>query len=370
MENAAFLPYGRQLIDDDDIQAVISVLQSDWLTTGPRVAQFEQAICEYTGTMHGVAVNSGTAALHAALHALGIAEGDEVIVPAITFAATSNSVLYCGAKPVFADVSSDTLLIDIESIEANITSKTKAIIAVDYAGHPCDWDALQDIAQKHNLSLVADSCHAIGAEYKGQKIGALADITVFSFHPVKHITTGEGGMAVTNDTTLAEKMRAFRSHGIAADTHQREKDKAWFYEMTELGFNYRLTDIQCALGFSQLEKLDKWIAKRNEIAQLYSPKLENGCANPLTCSADVTNAYHLYVVRTTCRDELFLKMRESNIGVNVHYIPVYLHPYYQSLGYSKGICPNAEKSYAEIMSLPMWVGMNEVDIDRVARFFD
>lgn len=370
MENAEFLPYGRQLIDDDDIQAVISVLQSDWLTTGPRVAQFEQAICEYTGAMHGVAVNSGTAALHAALHALGIAEGDEVIVPAITFAATSNSVLYCGAKPVFADVSTDALLVEIESIEANITSKTKAIIAVDYAGHPCDWDALHDIAQKHNLSLVADSCHAIGAEYKGKKIGTLADITVFSFHPVKHITTGEGGMAVTNDTTLAEKMRAFRSHGIAVDTHQRDKDNAWFYEMTELGFNYRLTDIQCALGLSQLEKLDTWLTKRNELAQLYSPKLENGCATPLACSSDVTNAYHLYVVRTKCRDELFLKMRESNVGVNVHYIPVYLHPYYQSLGYSKGICPNAEKAYAEIMSLPMWVGMDESDIDRVARFFD
>lgn len=370
MENAAFLPYGRQLIDDDDIQAVISVLQSDWLTTGPRVAQFEQAICDYTGATHGVAVNSGTAALHAALHALGITEGDEVIVPAITFAATSNSVLYCGAKPVFADVSPDTLLIDVESIEANITSKTKAIIAVDYAGHPCEWDALKDIARKHNLSLVADSCHAIGAEYKGRKIGTLADITVFSFHPVKHITTGEGGMAVTNDTTLAENMRAFRSHGIAADAHQRDKEKAWFYEMTELGFNYRLTDLQCALGFSQLEKLDQWLAKRNGLAQLYSPQLENGCATPLTCSGDVTNAYHLYVVRTKCRDELFLKMREGNVGVNVHYIPVYLHPYYQSLGYSKGICPNAEKAYSEIMSLPMWVGMNESDIDRVARFFD
>ena len=370
MENAAFLPYGRQLIDEDDIQAVMAVCQSDWLTTGPRVALFEQAVCEYSGASYGVAVNSGTAALHAALHALGVTAGDEVIVPAMTFAATSNSVLYCGAKPVFADVSVDTLLIDIESVEANITPMTKAIIAVDYAGQPCDWDALKHLAKKYRLYLVADSCHAIGAVYKGQKVGTLADITVFSFHPVKHITTGEGGMAVTNNKVLADKMRAFRSHGIAADTHQREKENAWFYEMTELGFNYRLTDIQCALGISQLEKLDQWLERRNELAQLYFSKLENRCAIPLACSSDVTNAYHLFVVRTKDRDDRFLQMRKSNIGVNVHYIPVYLHPYYQSLGYAKGLCPNAEEAYAEIISLPMWVGMHESDIDRVVRFFD
>lgn len=365
MSNAPFLPYGRQILAEDDIQAVVDALKSDWLTTGPRVGLFEKAVCDHTGAKHGVAVNSGTAALHAAMYALNVSKGDEVIVPAMTFAATANSVLYCGATPVFADVSLDTLLIDIESVETNITAKTKAIIAVDYAGQPCDWDALRSLAAKHNIALVADACHAIGGAYKGASVGTLADITVFSFHPVKHITTGEGGMAVTDDELLASKMRAFRSHGITTDAHQREKEGAWFYEMTDLGFNYRITDVQCALGVSQLAKLDDWIAKRNEVAGWYDSKLNSSSAISLHKAENVRHAYHLYVVRVDDRDAVFQRMRADNIGVNVHYIPVYLHPYYQKLGYEKGLCPNAEKAYEQIISLPMWVGLEEADVDRV-----
>lgn len=361
-----FLPYGRQIIDDDDIRAVIDVLQSDWLTTGPSVEHFEADICSYTGAKYGVAVSNGTAALHAAMFALGIEKGDEVIVTPMTFAASANCILYQGGTPVFADVDKDTLLLDPAAVEAAITSCTKAIIAVDYAGQPCDWDALHAIAQKYQVALVADACHALGATYKGRRVGTLADITVFSFHPVKNITTGEGGMAVTNDERLAARMRAFRGHGITTTASQREKSGAWFYEMTDLGYNYRITDFQCALGSSQLKKLDGWLTDRNQLARQYDSSFA-GVADvqPLQVSTDVFHAYHLYVVKTPARDIRFKQLRAAGIGVNVHYIPVYFHPYYQKLGYRKGLCPTVEAEYEKIITLPLWPGLNGEDIERV-----
>ncbi len=357
--NHSFIPYGRQCIDKDDIQAVIDVLQSDYLTTGPAVVRFEANVCAFTGAKYGVAVSNGTAALHAAMHALGISKGDEVIVPPITFVATSNSVLYCGGTPVFADVNENTLLIDLAAVEAAITPRTKAIIAVDYAGQPCDWDALRTIADKHGLALVADACHAIGAEYKGRKVGTLADITVFSFHPVKHITTGEGGMVVTDNADYAEKMRHFRGHGITTTAAERKKMGGWYYEMQELGYNYRITDFQCALGSSQLKKLPQWIVKRNALAQSYDAAFVDTNVRPLSKDKDVLHAYHLYVVRVADRDKKFKALRDAGIGVNVHYMPVYLHPYYQGLGYKKGLCPVAENVFSEMLTLPLWVGISD-----------
>ena len=365
--NDSFLPYGRQIIDDDDVAAVVEILRSGWLTTGPAVERFEADICAYTGAQYGVAVSNGTAALHAAMFALDIRPGDEVIVPPITFAASANCILYQGGTPVFADVQPDTLLLDPTAAEAAVTPRTKAIIAVDYAGHPCDWDALRTIATKHHLALVADGCHALGGTYKGRKVGTLADITAFSFHPVKQITTGEGGMAVTDDERLAARMRAFHGHGITTTASQREKSGAWFYEMRELGYNYRITDFQCALGSCQLKKLDTWIAKRNELGRRYDAAFAGqDIVRPLKRRADVLHAYHLYVVRTRKRNAVFKDMRAKGIGVNVHYVPVYQHPYYQQIGYKKNICPVAEGAYEEILTLPLWPGLSAENIDRIA----
>lgn len=369
MQNKPFVPYGHQIIEADDIAAVCDVLQSDWLTTGPTVEKFENAICEYTGAAHGVAVSNGTAALHAAMFALGIGQGDEVIVTPMTFAASANCVLYQGGTPVFADVDKDSLLLDPKKVESKITPRTKVIIGVDYAGQPCDWDSLRDIADRHGLALVADSCHALGARNHGKKVGTLADITVFSFHPVKHITTGEGGMSVTDDSSLASRMRAFRGHGITTTAAQREKAGGWFYEMVDLGYNYRITDFQCALGLSQLDKLDAWLEKRRAIAAQYdrffASHPEAGI-RPLKNRDGVENAYHLYVVRHPDRDEAFKKMRANGVGVNVHYVPVHFHPYYrENLKTGPGLCPVAEEAYEQVMSLPLWPGLDEKDIGRI-----
>lgn len=366
MNHIPLIPYGRQVIDEEDITAVVEVLRSDWLTTGPAVEKFEADVCAYTGARYGVAVSSGTAALHATLFALGIEKDDEVIVTPLTFAASVNCILYQGGSPVFVDVDPQTLLLDPVAVEAAVTPRTRAIIAVDYAGHPCDWNALRNIASKYHLALVDDACHALGAEYKGQKIGTLADITVFSFHPVKHITTGEGGMAVTNDNYLAERMRCFRNHGITTTATQREKSGAWFYEMTELGFNYRITDFQCALGSSQLKKLDGWLEKRTHIAQTYDKAFAKSVVQPIGRKMDVRHAYHLYVVRVPNRDLIFKMMRQNGIGANVHYIPVYLHPYYiKRMGTHKGICQNAEKAFQEIITLPLWPELSQDNIEHI-----
>lgn len=371
-DNEDFLPYGRQLLADDDIVAVVETLRSDWLTTGPKVAGFEAAVSRFCGARHAVAVSSGTAALHAVTAGLGISPGDEVIVPAITFAATANCVVYQGGTPVFADVDPDTLLLDPAAVEAKITPRTKAIIAVDYAGQPCDYDALRAIADRHRLALVADACHSIGATCRNRPVGTLADCTVFSFHPVKHITTGEGGMVVTDDQELADRMRRFRNHGISTDHRQREEQGTWYYEMTELGYNYRLSDFQCALGISQLRKLPEFLARRRAIARQYDHAFVDLAAiRPLATRAGIEHAYHLYVVRlpdATIRATLFQKLRDQGIGVNVHYLPVHLHPYYRDrFGYGPRLCPVAEAAYERIISLPIWPGMDEAQVERVIR---
>ena len=368
------LPYGHQCIDEDDIKAVVDVLRSDWLTTGPKVAEFEKRFAEMVGAKYAVAVNSGTAALHAAAFAAGIGPGDEVITTPMTFAASANCVLYCGGRPVFGDVEADTLLLDPSSVESKVSPKTKAIIAVDYAGQPCDYDALKKLSDEHGLILIADACHALGATYKNRKVGTLADMTVFSFHPVKHITTGEGGMVVTDNPDFAVKLRAFRNHGITADHRQREADGSWFYEMAELGYNYRLPDINCALGLSQLKKLDKFVARRRQIAALYDSAFADMPALfPLAQRDDRKSSYHLYVVRlnlsklNASRQQVFGALRAENIGVNVHYIPVYWHPYYNKLGYGKGLCPVAEKAYEEIVTLPLFPAMSDRDAEDVIK---
>jgi len=364
------IPYGRQQIEDDDVQAVVDVLHSDWLTTGPAVSRFEQLFAEKVGASDAVAVCNGTAALHVAAMALGLGPGDEVIVPTMTFAATANAVAYTGATPVFVDVRSEDLLIDPDLAEEAITERTKAIAAVDYAGNVCDWDALRAIADRNGLALVADSCHALGAMYHGRPVGSLADLTAFSFHPVKHITTGEGGMVVTDDKALADRLRSLRNHGITVDHRQREAEGSWYYEIDELGHNYRITDIQCALGSSQLRKLDAWVDRRREIATRYGEAfLDVDGVHPLAVAEDVYHSYHLYVVRladSIDRARVFSLMRKAGVGVNVHYIPVHLHPYYRrTLGCSEGLCPIAEDAYEHILSLPMYPGLSDADVDFV-----
>lgn len=364
-----FLPYGRQLISEADIEAVACALRSPWLTTGPLVGDFEQAVAGFCGVSHGVAVSSGTAALHAAMAAIGIGPEDEVIVPAMTFAATANAVVYQGGTPVFADVDADTLLIDPASVKARISPRTRAIVAVDYAGQPCDYRALRTIAEAHNLWLVADACHSLGAEYGGKKVGTLADCTVFSFHPVKHITTGEGGMVVTASAELAGAMRRFRNHGISTDHRQREAQGTWQYEMVELGYNYRITDLQCALGLSQLRQLPGFIERRRHIARLYAEVLAGSDAiRPLAVRPEAASAWHLYVVRLMGidREMAFRGLRVQGIGVNVHYLPVHLHPFYrQRFGLGPGLCPVAEEAYQSILSLPIWPGMDDAQAERV-----
>lgn len=367
------LPYGRQSIDAADIDAVISVLRSDWLTTGPNVAEFERAFAAFVGAAEAVAVNSGTAALHAAYHALGIGPGDEVIVPAMTFAATANAVLYQGGTPVFADVERDTLLLDPTDVERRITPRTRAIAAVDYAGQPADYDALRTIAQKHRLALVADACHAPGASFHGRPVGTLADLSIFSFHPVKHLTTAEGGMITTDDAELARRMRSFRNHGITTDHRQREERGSWAYEMVELGYNYRLSDLQCALGSSQLKKLPAWVVRRQSIAQRYTAAFSaSELLSPLRVQPGVSHGYHLYVIRlnlarlTADRAVIYRALRAEGLGVNVHYIPVHLHPFYQQrLGTAPGLCPVAEAAYHEILSLPIFPTMTNDDTESV-----
>ena len=367
------IPYGRQHIDTEDIQSVLGVLQSDWLTTGPKVGEFERAFADFVGVKYAVAVNSGTAALHSAMFALGIGFGDEVIVPAMTFAATANSIVFQRGTPVFADVDPETLLIDLSSVEDRISPQTKAIIVMDYAGHPCDYDTLAAIAGKNDLALVADACHSLGGRYKNRSVGSLALVNAFSFHPVKHITTGEGGMITTNDPKLAEKMRLFRNHGITTYHRQRDAQDSWFYEMTDLGYNYRITDFQCALGMSQLKKLPSWLDRRRKIAYCYDVAFKDlPRVKPLSVRNDASHAYHLYVVRLDLdgtdfdRGTVFRNLRKTGIGVNVHYIPVHLHPFYRNTyGTSLGLCPIAEKAYEQILSLPVYPAMSEEMIDVV-----
>jgi len=356
------IPYARQSIDDDDIRAVEAVLWSDWLTTGPAVPAFEAGVAAFARTGNGVAVSSGTAALHAMYHVLGIRPGDEVLVPAITFAATANAVCYMGGTPVFVDVDPHTLLIDPADLERKITPRCRAVVGVDYAGQPCDYDTLATICREYGLTLLADACHSLGGADKGRPVGTLAAMTAFSFHPVKHITSGEGGMVLTDDADLARRLRRFRNHGIDTDARERERLGSWHYEMVELGFNYRLSDINCALGLSQLARLPAFLARRREIAAFYDAALANATdIFPLAVRPQAVHAYHLYVVRlagSVDRKAAFQALRAAGVGVNVHYVPVHLHPYYRErLGTGPGLCPHAEAAYERILSLPMFPGL-------------
>lgn len=363
------LPYSRQCIDREDTRAVETVLHSDWLTTGPMVQEFEQAFAAFVGSKEAVAVSSGTAALHAALCALDIGPGDEVVVPTMTFAATANAVVFQGGTPIFADSAADTLLISPQDLERKITPKTKAIVVVDYAGQPCDYEVLRNIAGKNDLPLVADACHALGGSFHGTPVGSLATLSTFSFHAVKPLTTGEGGMITTDSPVLAATMRRFRNHGLTSDHRERQERGSWFYEMTELGYNERLTDFQCALGLSQLRKVPQWTLRRQEIARQYDDAFRDADPlTPLSTRSDVSHAYHLYVVRlntetlTVDRSTIFRALRAENIGVNVHYIPVHLHPFYrQRFGARPGICPAAEEAYEHILTLPLFAGMTDAD---------
>ena len=370
------LPYGRQSLDDADIQSVVDVLKSDWLTTGPKVAEFEEAFAAWVGAKHAISVSSGTAALHAAAFAAGLGPGDEAITTPMTFCATANCVLYQGATPVFADVCDDTLNLDPREVSRKLSPRSKAIIAVDYAGHPVALTELRALATRSGAVLIEDACHALGADFQGKRVGGIADMTVFSFHPVKHLTTGEGGMATTNDPRLAETLRRFRNHGISSEARQRHEAGQWFYEMVLLGFNYRLTDIACALGLSQLAKLDANLARRREIAAQYGREFRDLPVMLPTVRKAANPAWHLYPIRlqleslSAGRAEIFRALRAENIGVNVHYIPVHQHPYYREhfpTNSSDGGFPVADNAYERLISLPMFHSMTASDVDDVSR---
>ena len=372
---STLLPYGRQTIDESDIQAVVDTLRSDWLTTGPKVNEFEEAFAAWVGARYAVSFSSGTAALHGAAFAAGLEAGDEAITSPLTFAATANCVLYQQATPVFADVSADTLNLDPEQVRRAVTSRTKALLPVDYAGHPADLETMREIAERNGLTVIEDACHALGAEYRGRRIGGVSHMTVFSFHPVKHLTTGEGGMVTTDNVAFAETLQKFRNHGISSHARDRQREGQWHYEMVLLGFNYRLTDIACALGLRQLGKLEGNLVRRREIAARYAAELGavRGIAIPAV-REEVLPAWHLYAVRlelgklSAGRGEIFRALRAENIGVNVHYIPAHLHPYYKErFGYRGGEFPVAEAAYESLISLPMFHGMTDGDVEDVVR---
>ncbi len=371
------IPYSHQLIDKRDIEAVIKVLRSDWLTQGPKVKGFENAISEYVGSRYAVVFSSGTAALQAAYFAAGFKKGDEFIVPPLTFAATSNAGIWQGAKPVFADIKNNTGNIDPAEVEKKITKKTKAIVAVDYGGLPADLEELKKIAKKKKIILIEDAAHSFGASYKGKKIGGIADMTMFSFHPVKTITTGEGGAIVTSRRDFYEKLLLFRNHGITKERKKflNKSSGDWYMEMQELGLNYRLTDIQAALGLSQLKKIDKFIRLRKKITERYQKELSGipGIILP-TEEKNKKSSWHLYPIRlgdelADKRDAIFKQLREAGIGVHVHYLPVYWHPYYRKLGYKKGLCPNAEAWHRSVISFPIYPSLKKTDQEKIIRVF-
>lgn len=364
-----YIPYGKQSLDESDIQAVVDVLRSDYLTTGPKIAEFEKKVADYVGAKYAVAVSNGTAALHVSCLAAGLGEGDEVITTPITFAASANCALYCGATPVFVDIDPVTYNIDPKEIEKHITARTKAVIPVHYTGQPCNMDAITEIAQKYDLTVIEDAAHALGAVYNGRKIGQISDMTCFSFHPVKPITTGEGGMVVTQDEKLYRQLQLFRSHGITRDGDLLTEDQGpWYYEQQRLGYNYRITDISCALGISQMDKLDDFLEKRREIAQRYDDAFAGVAEIQLPKQAvGCESGWHLYMIQVLNRDRksVFEALRAAGIGVNVHYIPVYQHPYYQEHGYAEVHCEQAETFYQRAISLPIHPGLTRQQQDYV-----
>ena len=368
------LYYGHQYIDDADIAAVVEVLKSDYLTCGPKITKLEEKLCSITGAKYACAVSNGTAALHIACQAAGIGPGDEVITTPITFAASANCALYCGAKPVFADIEEDTYNIDPRSVEAKITEKTKAIVAVDFTGQAVKLAELKQICEKHHLILIEDGAHSIGTKYDGRPVGSIADFTTFSFHPVKTVTGGEGGAVLTNNPEYAKKVMLYRSHGITRDPSQleREAEGGWYYEQIALGMNYRMTDLQAGLIISQLDKLSLFQKRRKELVKKYNEafeRLDGVIVQKEIPQSDTTR--HLYILRLDLdklkcsRREFYDAMAAENICCNVHYIPVYRHPYYEKLGYPKGLCPVAEKVYEGILSLPLYYSLTDKDAEDV-----
>ncbi len=370
-----YIPYGKQFIDERDIEAVVRVLKSDFITQGPTIEEFERRLAEYCGARFAVVFSSGTSALHSAYFAVGIREGDEFITTPITFVATSNAGLFLGAKPIFVDIEYETGNIDIYEIEKNITERTKLITVVHYAGHPVDMEKVKSIAERYNLKIIEDACHALGACYKNSKIGSCvySDLVVFSFHPVKHITTGEGGAVLTNDEKIYEKLKMFRNHGITKDSEKflYEFQGQWYYEMHLLGYNYRMTDFQSALGLSQLKKLDKFVNRRREIANIYNNAfMENPCFDLPIEREYAYHSYHLYTIRfrnPAIKKKVFNYLRKNGIGVQVHYIPVYKHPFYRKIGYASTCLEKAEKFYESVLSLPLYPSLTELQIERVIK---
>lgn len=375
--------YGHQFIDNDDIHAVVEVLQSDYLTCGPAVKRLEQKLCEITGAKFAVAVSNGTAALHAACYAADIGSGDEVITTPMTFAASANCVIYMGAKPVFADINSDTYNIDPNSIRGIISEKTKAVVAVDFTGQAVELDEICSVCREHHLLLIEDAAHSIGTMYKGKPVGSIADLTVFSFHPVKTVTGGEGGAVLTNDRKLYEKLLLFRTHGITRnenfmdlgvkfETDGKSCVEEWYYQQIDLGYNYRITDIQAALITSQLNKLTWFKQARQKIVKQYNDAFRGFPGIILQKEIeDSDTVRHIYILQLDLenlavgREEVYYALKAENVCCNVHYIPVYYFPYYQNLGYKKELCPVAEKLYERILTIPLYPAMTDEDVDSV-----
>lgn len=366
--------YGHQYIDEADIQAVVDVLKSDYLTCGPKIEEVEKKLCEITGAKYAVVCSNGTAALHMACQAAGVKEGDEVITTPITFAASANCALYCGAKPVFADIDEETYNIDPAQVKALTNEKTKAVVAVDYTGQSVELDRLLAHCKKHNLVLIEDGAHVIGTSYNGKMNGSIADMTTFSFHPVKTVTGGEGGAVLTNSEEYYQKLLLYRAHGITRNRElmEHEPDGPWYYEQIALGMNYRMTDIQAALVSSQLDKLSMFSARRKEIVKAYDEafsKIEQIFVQKEIAESDTTR--HLYILRikpeklTIDRKKFFEALAAEKVCCNVHYIPTYYFPYYEKLGYKRGLCPKAEKLYDEMISLPLYYGMTDQDVEDV-----
>lgn len=362
-----FLPYGRQWVDDDDVEEVVEALRSDFLTTGPAVQRFEEALAEFTGTYRAVAVNSGTAALHAAYYGAGLQSGEEIITSPLTFVATGNAALYLGGSVRFVDVEPDTGNIAPAAVDAVVNHRSKLLVPVDYAGHPADYDALNVIARQRGLTVVADAAHSVGATYRERNVGCLADVTTLSFHPVKALTTAEGGAVLTNNAAFAARAEQFRSHGVTRERARLTRDDGpWYYEMHDLGFNYRISDINCALGLGQLRRLPAFLQRRREIAKAYNEAFADlpGVILPVA-RKDSDSAWHIYVLRVAepqRRRVLFEYLRGKGLGVQVHYIPVYWQPYYQELGFKQGMCPNAEDFYSRAVSLPLFPKMSDSDV--------
>ena len=368
------LSYGHQYIDDADIQAVVDVLKSDYLTTGPKVHEAEKKLCKITGAKYAVLIANGTAALHAACFAADIEPGDEVITTPMTFAASANCILYCGGKPVFADINPETYNIDPDSVERCVTDKTKAVVAVDFTGQAVELKRLRGICDKYNLILIEDAAHSLGTKYDGQSVGSIADMTEFSFHPVKTCTAGEGGAIMTNDDKLYKKLLLFRTHGITRnpDWMDQETEGSWYYQQIVLGYNYRMTDIQAALLSSQLDKLDIFAARRKELVKRYNKAFSK--IPQISVQAEIMESdtvRHLYILQFNLemlkgtRKDYFDALQAEGVGVNVHYIPTYKFPYYQKLGYKMGTCPNSERLYERIISIPLYYGLTNEQQDKV-----